>query len=102
MPFSNPSDGGACPVKLCLDLLIYLVVRLLLATVQALRIETCAALARPLAWLLCDVLGVRQRVVDENLQYAFPELTPTGRRSLARRHWEHILLMLFEMAHATR
>lgn len=80
----------------------YLVVRLLICVVQSLRIETCEALTRNLAWLFADVLRLRGRVVDENLRHAFPGMSPSARRVLARRMWEHLFLFVVEIAYAPR
>jgi KDO2-lipid IV(A) lauroyltransferase len=55
-----------------------------------------------LAWLFSDVLRVRGSVVDENLRQAFPELSEDGRQRLARRMWEHLFLLVLEVAHAPR
>jgi KDO2-lipid IV(A) lauroyltransferase len=88
--------------KRIVDFLVYLVVRALICLVQALRIETGQGLARGLAWLFCDLLRVRAGVVDDNLAHAFPELSATGRRQLARRMWEHLCLLVLEVAHAPR
>ncbi len=44
-----------------LDYSVYVVVRILICLVQALRITTGQRLARRLAWLFCDVLRVRAR-----------------------------------------
>lgn len=84
------------------DYLVYLVVRMLICIVQAMRVETGQVLARHLAWFLADVLRVRGKLVDENLRHAFPETSPSGRRRLARRMWEHLFLLVLEVAHAPR
>ena len=63
------------------DFLVYMVVRILICIVQAMRIETGCRLARRLAWLFCDVLRVRGAVVDDNLAHAFPE--PVAGRAVA-------------------
>ncbi len=84
------------------DYLVYIVVRILIAVVQALPMRTCRRLARWFAWLLGDVLKIRARVVDENLARAFPALTARERRRLARRMWEHLLLLVIEVAHVPR
>jgi KDO2-lipid IV(A) lauroyltransferase len=84
------------------DYLVYLVVRVLICVVQAMRIETGHRVARALAWLFSDVLRVRGSVVDENLRQAFPELSEDGRQRLARRMWEHLFLLVLEVAHAPR
>ncbi len=85
-----------------LDFAVYLVVRLAVSLVQALPLDTCARYARHLAWLAADVFRVRARVVEDNLQHAFPELSPHARRMLARRMWEHLFLLAVELAQAPR
>ena len=85
-----------------LDYLVYLVVRLLIAAVQAIPIDTGQRLAKWLAWLMGDVLKIRGEVVEENLGHAFPELSAPQRRQLARRMWEHLFLLVLEVAHAPR
>jgi KDO2-lipid IV(A) lauroyltransferase len=82
--------------------LVYLVVRVLICVVQAMRMETGHRLAKRLAWLFADVLKLRARVVDDNLRHAFPEMSPSERRRLARRMWEHLFLLVLEVAHAPR
>lgn len=89
-------------LKLTGDFLIYVAVRLAICIVQALSIETCAAGCRWMAWLANDVINKRGEVVDENLRLAFPEMPSDERRNLARRMWEHLFLMVVEMAHAPR
>jgi KDO2-lipid IV(A) lauroyltransferase len=90
------------PLKDAADFLVYLLVRMLVCVVQALRIESCAVLAGWFATLVNDVLGLRRTTVDENLRLAFPELSDAERRQLAWRMWEHLFLMLAEIAHAPR
>jgi len=84
------------------DFLVYLVVRVLICIVQAMRIETGRVLAGWLAWLFSSVVRVRVGVVDENLAHALPELSPTQRRRLGRRMWEHLFLLVLEVAHTPR
>ena len=84
------------------DFLVYLVVRILICIVQAMRMETGQRLARRLAWLFCDVLRIRGGVVDDNLAHAFPDMSPAERLRLARRMWEHLFLMVLEVAHTPR
>ncbi|MCE5302484.1 MAG: lysophospholipid acyltransferase family protein [Planctomycetaceae bacterium] len=81
---------------------VYWVVRVLVCVAQAVRIETGQQIARLLAWLFCDVLHVRSGVVDDNLAHAFPEMSATERLRLARRMWEHLFVMVIEVAHAPR
>ena len=89
-------------LRLVSNWLTYLMVRLFICLVQAMRIETCHALARVLAFLACDVVRLRHKVIDENLSHAFPDHSPDRRRKLARGMWEHLLLMVCEIAHVPR
>lgn len=84
------------------DYLVYFLVRVLICIAQAMRMETGHQLARKLAWLFCDVLHIRSRVVDDNLAHAFPEMSPADRLNLSRRMWEHLFLLVLEVAHAPR
>jgi Kdo2-lipid IVA lauroyltransferase/acyltransferase len=84
------------------DFLVYVVVRILICVVQAMRIETGRRIARGLAWFFCDVLQIRGKVVDDNLAHAFPEMPPGERLRLARRMWEHLFLLVLEVAHSPR
>ncbi len=85
-----------------LDYSVYLVVRILICLVQALRIETGQWLAGGLAWVFCDVIRLREKVVLENLKQAFPQHSDRHRRRLARQMWEHLFLLVLEVAHAPR
>jgi Kdo2-lipid IVA lauroyltransferase/acyltransferase len=85
-----------------LDYLVYLVIRILIAVAQAVRIETGQAIARGIAWLFADVLKIRQNVAEENLAHAFPDLTAGARQRLVRRMWEHLFLLVLEVAHTPR
>ena len=85
-----------------LDYLVYLVVRVLICLVQAVPLATCARAAKVLATLFHQVLKIRRRLVDENLQQAFPHLAPCERKRLAWQMWEHLFLMICEIAHAPR
>ena len=89
-------------ISLAKDWLIYVVVRLLICIVQAMPIEICARLSRPLAYLLGDVLKIRQKTVRDNLAQALPELSEANRQRIARGMWEHLLLLICEIAHLPR
>lgn len=84
------------------NLAAYLAVRLFVCLLQALRLETCRALATFLAWVSTDLCRVRGTVIDDNLRQAFPDMSPRGRRRLTRRMWEHLFLMVAEIAQAPR
>ena len=85
-----------------MDWFAYLLVRAALSLVQAVSMETCHSVARALAYLFYDLLRLRRAVTDENLQHALPNQTPRERDLMARRMWEHLLLMVMEIAHAPR
>ena len=88
--------------KNIIDYLVYVAVRILICIVQALPLETGRKLTRACAWLMNDVLRMRAKVVDENLTHAFPELSPRERATIARRMWEHLFLLVLEVAHVPR
>lgn len=89
-------------LKPVIDYAVYVAVRLLIATIQAFSIETCHSVCRVLAWLLYDVAKLRRKIIDENLFTALPDVTPQERRRIALATWEHLLLMICEVAHAPR
>jgi KDO2-lipid IV(A) lauroyltransferase len=102
MPPDAAREGAAMSAKRVVDYLVYVVVRIVICVVQAMRVESGAAGARGLAWLFCDVLRIRGKVVDENLRRAFPDCSPQERHRLAQRMWEHLFLMVLEIAHTPR
>ena len=102
--FAACSTGKGMPVRsrLIVDYAVYVIVRLLICIVQALPLDTCARLAGPLGYLLGEVLGVRRKVVSENLKQAFPEATNRQRRYIALAMWRHLILLVCEIAHLPR
>lgn len=84
------------------DYFVYLVVRAFICVLQALRMETCQAVAAMLATLMADLLKVRRGVVDENLRHAFPEMSQRQRHEIAWRMWNHLFTLVVEIAHAPR
>jgi KDO2-lipid IV(A) lauroyltransferase len=85
-----------------IDFGVYVFVRALVAVVQALPIEACEKGAEVLATLCGRVLGIRRRVVEDNLKQAFPHLTPDEREAMTWQMWRHLLLMLAEIAQTPR
>ena len=84
------------------DYSVYLAIRAAICIVQALSLETCQTLARSAGWFMWHVVPLRRRVIAENLEIAFPRLTPVQRADLAVQMWEHLFLMVAEIAHAPR
>ncbi|MDG2385599.1 MAG: lipid A biosynthesis acyltransferase [Pirellulaceae bacterium] len=84
------------------DWLVYLVLRIVICVVQALPIDCCAQIAQFLSWICYDCLKIRRSTVDENLRYAFPHYSAEMRDQIARGMWQHIILMVCELAHMPR
>jgi Kdo2-lipid IVA lauroyltransferase/acyltransferase len=82
--------------------LVYLLMRVVVSLIQALSLETCSGIVRLLAYVLCDAVKFRAKVIDENLQIAMPHSTAQERHKVARRMWRHLLLMGIEVIHAPR
>ena len=80
----------------------YLLIRIFICVLQAVRMETCQRMAQGLAWLATTIIPLRRQLVDENLRHAFPEMSAEARRRTARRMWEHLFVMLAEIAHFPR
>ncbi|QDU26852.1 Lipid A biosynthesis lauroyl acyltransferase [Anatilimnocola aggregata] len=89
-------------IRRAFDYPLYLLVRIIIAVVQAVRIETCVSACRALAWLMFDVVKLRRQLVDENLAQAFPEKSLAERNEIGRGMWVHLLTMVCEIAHAPR
>ena len=85
-----------------IDFSVYVLLRALIAVVQALPLEACEKGAEALATLFTRVLTVRRRVVDENLRQAFPKINAEERKAIAWQMWRHLLLMMAEIAHTPR
>jgi KDO2-lipid IV(A) lauroyltransferase len=84
------------------DAAVYAAVRVAICVVQALPRRSCERWARGLSGLLADRLRIRREVVRGNLRTALPDLDEGRRREIAREMWEHLLLMVVEIAHANR
>jgi lauroyl/myristoyl acyltransferase len=97
-----PTEGSYMSLRAIGDYLVYLVVRILICLVQAIPLSMGIRLARVFAWLFCDVLQIRGAVTEENLAHAFPALSAAARRRLARRMWEHLFLLVLEVAQTPR
>ena len=80
----------------------YLLLRIGVCVLQTLRIETCDAISKWLAWLAYRVLKLRRKVIDENLRFAMPEYSQEARENLAESMWYHIILMVCEITHVHR
>lgn len=84
-------------MKRLLHLLEYAVLRGILLAASMPPRPAALALGRLLGNLVL-ALGVRRRVVEENLARAFPERTPSERRALARAVYAHFGAVLVDTA----
>ena len=84
------------------DWLVYFLIRVFICVVQSLSIETCAAVSRFLAFLACDIVRIRAAIVDDNLRQVYTDMPVQERRKLVRQMWEHLFLMVCEVAHTRR
>jgi KDO2-lipid IV(A) lauroyltransferase len=80
----------------------YTVVRLAIAVLQALPPVRCEQFAAAMAVVCHRWLGLRHKVIAENLATAFPTASDAQRQRLTRDTWRHLFLMLAEIAHAPR
>jgi KDO2-lipid IV(A) lauroyltransferase len=88
--------------KLLADYFSYLAVRIVICLIQCLTIDACRTLSRCLAVLFTTVIRVRRGVVDENLRSVFPNMTESDRKALAFQMWEHLFLLVCEIAQIRR
>ena len=84
------------------DRLTYIAVRVAICVVQALPRPFLERQARSWSDFLANRAKIRRTVVRDNLRQAFPDWTDEQCRDTARAMWEHLLLMVVEIAHAPR
>jgi len=84
------------------DVAAYAAVRVLICVVQSLPRSTCERCARSWSDFLANRVRIRRRVVRDNLRLAFPDWSNEQCREAGRGMWEHLLLMVIEIAHASR
>ncbi len=85
-----------------IDWLVYIAVRAAICIVQALPRPFLERQARSWSDFLANRVKIRRTVVRDNLRQAFPDWTDEQCRDTARAMWEHLLLMVVEIAHAPR
>lgn len=90
------------PGRIIKDYAGYLVVRIFVCILQAMSIEACHRVSQWLAWLFTNVIKIRTKILDENLSKSFPEWSEKKRTLTKQKMWEHLLLMICEIAHAPR
>jgi Kdo2-lipid IVA lauroyltransferase/acyltransferase len=80
----------------------YLLIRLFICLLQAVPIETCHRMAKGMAWLATSVIPFRRELLNDNLRHAFPQMSDQSRAKTLRAMWEHLFLMIAEIAHFPR
>ena len=85
-----------------MDALAYLGLRIVIAMIQATSLQNCQRAVRVAAYWLAHWIPLRRKTIDENLTMVMPNLTPGQLDALREAMWEHLLLMICEIAHAPR
>jgi len=80
----------------------YFIVRIIVCTIQIFPIESCEWFAKRFAVFAYDWAKIRRKVITENLQATFPDLSSNERDKIGRDMWEHLFLMICEVAQAPR
>jgi KDO2-lipid IV(A) lauroyltransferase len=84
------------------DFLVYILLRVLFCVMQSISLESGHFVARELAKFFTFVIPIRRRLLNENLQIAFPEMTAAERQKIILKMWEHLFLMGVEVSLAGR
>ena len=82
------------------DWCVYILIRVFICIVQAFSLEACQTVARVLAWVAADVARLRYRVVADNLRHVYPHWDDAHLHRFIRRMWEHLFMMVAEVAQA--
>ena len=102
LPLTSRVGANRVRTKNFSDYAVYVIVRLLVSIIQALPMSACHSLAKRFATLMWHGLRLRRSVIEENLQIAFPHRSDAQREQIALAMWEHLLVMVAEIAHAPR
>jgi KDO2-lipid IV(A) lauroyltransferase len=89
-------------MRKAVDFSVYLLVRVMIALIQALPLSACEWGAEILATLMGRVLRMRGHVVEKNLRIAFPEMSAAEREEITWQMWRHLILMIAEIAQTPR
>ena len=84
------------------DWITYVIVRVGICIVQSLPRQFLELQARKLSYFLAYRVNIRREVVRDNIERSFPEWTDKQCQEVGRAMWEHLLLMVIEIAHAPR
>ena len=82
--------------------LTYLVVRVLVCIIQSVPLRLCRHFSRIMATVAWRLVRFRRQLIDENIKHAFPSMSKQQRSATALGMWEHLALMICEIAHTSR
>lgn len=85
-----------------MDGLAYLGLRVVIAVILCMSLENCQRMVRVLAYALAKWLPLRRSTIDENLSMVIPNISPAQLDAMRQAMWEHLLMMVCEIAHAPR
>jgi len=85
-----------------LDYLLYLLVRMIAIFFAMLDVNTSVRLARFLGSCLYQIYPRGRQRAIENLRLSFPQKDPLWIEQTARRSFEHIVMLAFDVFHTTR
>lgn len=85
-----------------MDWLAYLGLRIVIALILATSLENCQRIVRIAAYWLAHRIPLRRSTIDENLRMIIPGITTAQMARMREEMWEHLLLMVCEIAHAPR
>ncbi|MEM6688262.1 MAG: lysophospholipid acyltransferase family protein [Planctomycetota bacterium] len=84
------------------DWVAYAVVRALVAVIQVVPLDMGQSMCNSIAAIADGVLRIRRKITEENIHRVFPDATHDQKRHLRRQMWQHLLLMVCEIAWAQR
>src|SRR5262249_23916810 len=100
---SPPRIGAMKQRSRNLDYLVYLIVRFVVAVLQALPFGAALRFADGLAWLAYRINKRHRNVADENLRHAFgDQYSDAERARLVRAVYRHFCRVVIEMMHLPR
>ncbi len=85
-----------------IDFVAYGLLRVVICIIQLISLERCERCCELLAVVLHRWVGLRSKLVRENLERVFPNWTPLQSHQTTHAMWKHLLLMVCEIAHAPR
>lgn len=99
---NKPKRWSSFGVRKIFDYAAYFAVRCCIVLVQATEFHRCERWCRLLSFIVHRIFNVRGKLVLQNLQGVFPSWSPPEYDSVTASMWQHLFLMICEIAHAPR